>query len=684
MEAVISVASTCVLHLPLLLASRRFNRCFFPAECRAQEWLQIFFVACVIWRLETLLLHACGAVHWPAVVGAHVLICAACRIATSRTVTAPPGAATPAPQSGGPTTFVAAGWIVLLAALALHRVVFLPDPYDALTYHLMLPVHWLQTGSLQLLATPFGDASPGYTPEAVEGFFLALMLPSGHDSLARVGQLPLVLAAAYLVFDLTRRERRESPTWVAAVAASAFLLLPDLLTQGTNSMADVGAAAFFLGACQQLTRYRDEGSAARAVLGGALAGLFVASRFPALLAFPLLVAPWVVTLRRNKRHAALFLASTLATGAFPYLRNWMLTGNPVYPLAVDFVAGLGFPGLFTRDAMTQSIFHLEGQKLLDYYLYYLRAGLGWCAAGVIAPLLLYRRPTTLGYALGGAVLLCLQLFVMPFNANGRFIFPAWAWLVIAAASALGASRGGRVILAIGCGALACDTLWVFPLWAMSRGHTLSLVAAGVFLLGLNTAWLLARLSPRARVTSWATAATLWLVALGVAGVKREARLDRIWARDHRYAPFRDGWRTVRMDLPALLAADGSARPLRIAYTGLNLPYPLTGSALANHVTTVPLDGGPSGQLPHEQRLRLPDYDLNRHTVVLALDRMRPNRAAWRQALTRDAIDVLAVYVQPGHDVPIEYRWATADPASFEPIDTGAAEGQLLLFRVREP
>ena len=107
------------------------------------------------------------------------------------------------------------GLLVLALAAALFRVAMLPDPYDSLTYHLMLPAHWLEHQHLDLLPTTFGDIAPTYTPEAVEVFFLGLMLPTGSDILARIGQLPFLLVG---LVTLARLVPRTPVPWMPVLA----------------------------------------------------------------------------------------------------------------------------------------------------------------------------------------------------------------------------------------------------------------------------------------------------------------------------------------------------------------------------------------------------------------------------------------------------------------------------------
>lgn len=672
LDAVVAVWSTVVFHSPLVIASLWIARWLLPHHALAQRCADTLFVACILWRIEAIALGSMQSLHWPAIVLAHALILAL----VAWFVRGRSQRSAPSPPRVEPTAVArtAGGWLVLVGALAIYRTVFLADPYDSLTYHLMLPVHWLQTGGVGLLGTPFGDISPSYTPESVESVFLALMLPSGHDHLARIGQLPFLLAAAFAVFDLARRANPAAPAWTAAVGASAFLLLPDLLHQGTGSMADVACAAFFLGGSQMLLRYRESPTTGRAALGGALAGMFVASRFPAVLGLPFLVLPWLVTTRSRRRDAVVFLAGVFVTGAYPYLRNWALTGNPVYPLDVTLLGQMHLPGLFSRDAMLNSVFHLEGHRLVEYYTYYLRAGLGWFLVGAVAPILVLRRRMLLplGLSLAGILLACAQLFLVPFNANGRFLFPAWGWLVTAATVSLSAHRWGRCVLVFVLLGHAWDTFRVLPA-TWTNGPWIALAVAGVFMLGWNGTWLCSRLHPRLQRGCLVAAVAAWITAIGVAGHLRELRTDAIYASDFRYAPFADGWRTLRE-----VGAGQS-----VAYVGLNLPYPLVGRSLSNRVTTIPPDGGPAGQLPHEQarRLRRP-LRPNSRTVELSLDREAPDPRAWRQALQRDAIDILAIYLRPEREEPVEYRWACKDPGGFEPIETGNPNGQLKLFRVR--
>ncbi|MFQ5653196.1 MAG: hypothetical protein ACE5GW_00520, partial [Planctomycetota bacterium] len=435
-----------LFHLPLIAAATIAARRVLRSRSGLPLLRDAFLAGCILWRLETIALHLTGRVDRISVILLHLLLLAGAAILPR-----------PQEEPEEPRRRDRVGWSLAGAAISLaiaggiYRITQLPDPYDSLTYHLMLPARWIERGSLELLPTPFGDIALTYTPAAVEGFFLGLMLPGGSDLLARVGQLPFLLLGALLVTQLAagsgdapgacgRDDRRGRLS--SAIAALIFLFLPELLIQGTGSMADVAACAWFLAAFQRLEGWR-------------LGGMFLGSRYTSVVFTPLLLLPLLRRPGPRWRDWGILAAAALLTGAYPYLRNLILTGNPIYPLQVEIGGRVLLPGLFTHSATEASPFHVQGLEMAWRGLLlpaFGIAGLAWAGLGALAPWVArHARGRRLAATAAGMIL--LHFAVVPYDSNLRFLFPAWGLLSAAAAASLGARGWGFIPLgALGCAA----------------------------------------------------------------------------------------------------------------------------------------------------------------------------------------------------------------------------------------
>lgn len=663
---------TLLFHLPLLLAATRLTRVYLAPSQPLLGGIDTFFVFCILWRLETLLLHSVGLVAWWPTLITHLIVWGIVLTMTQR----PARKSLTLSQLGTREAATMAGWVGIVALVTLLRIWQWPDPYDSLTYHLMLPVHWLQQQALAPLATPFGGIAPTYTPASVEGFFLALMLPTGSDFLARIGQLPFLLLGGWLIADLIRRQQPRQ-LWLAACGATVYLLLPDLLLQGTGSMADTAAATFALAALHALIRWRQQSSRALLAYSGALVGLYLASRFPSLVFLPCLLIAFLPQLRTRWSNWLQFGIPLLITGAFPYLRNWIMTGNPVYPLQVTWGESEILPGLYTSEATRKASYSLGFTAMLQYcWYYFLASGSVWLGLGMLAPIGDRRRTTLTWWAVAVSMLL-VQFFVIPYNANGRFLFVPWGLLIVCACVTWGRWKLGRGMLLLAAATWCGQALWELPklpqLTVFADGRATLVVCAviGAFALGASFGWLLRSLSAQPRNLALVLTGVLSLATFD--GVQRLRDQDSaLWSRDHaqRYTEFQEGWLWVQE----------LEEPATIAYAGANLPYPLAGPEGQHRVVTVPLDGSPSGLLPHEYRERLGSrYEVARDTNEVTVDRLYPDRTAWLRTLRSEGIDFLALYVGGRHPVP-EYDWARRDPSNFERVTSERRRG-LVIYRV---
>ena len=75
---------------------------------------------------------------------------------------------------------------------------------DGPIYHLYFAARWWKAGRLFLVAAPFGENAATYFPANGDLWFAWLMTTWGGDQLARVGQAPFLLIAAFSTFATAR------------------------------------------------------------------------------------------------------------------------------------------------------------------------------------------------------------------------------------------------------------------------------------------------------------------------------------------------------------------------------------------------------------------------------------------------------------------------------------------------
>jgi hypothetical protein len=314
------------------------------------------------------------------------------------------------------------GTLAVLAALAIAwRVVLAlllpPYGYDPLHYHLPTVIGWVQ--SHRIVTSPLNTCC-AYYPENGELLMTWPAVLGGGIEYIDLVQIAAALVGAAGVAGIARAARLSREGMVAA--ASLFLLTPILLEQANTSDVDVTFTATALAAYYLVLRALESAGRRRWLFFGAAgvaAGLCVGvkpqgSEFLATLALPLVVAvlarrrrwPW----RETRIATALFTAPVAIFGVSWYIRSWLRTGSPYYPMEVKLGGVTIFDG---KNHLTGAPPHLaQYPKLLQ-------------------PLISWRSDlhfwTRSGYTLGGFQLGGLGPVWSYFGVIGVVLFAIYAW-----------------------------------------------------------------------------------------------------------------------------------------------------------------------------------------------------------------------------------------------------------------
>jgi hypothetical protein len=247
------------------------------------------------------------------------------------------------PLPGDRLTFTA--WAVVLATgslvlVALAYSISQPRPlHDVLSGHLPVAVQWLQAGNTRLLPYVSPVSPEAHYPANTELLGLWLLLPVHRDFLVQLASAPgvllLILSTALLARELGAR--RLPAAGAALLVPTLPLCLNELVgTNMTDMLATGGVVAAAAFSCRAWrTRSRPD-----LLVTGLAAGLAAGSRYgsvPALLPVAGILV-LAVTRGRERARSALRLgwaaAGALLTGGYFYVRNALLTGDPIYPQPV--------------------------------------------------------------------------------------------------------------------------------------------------------------------------------------------------------------------------------------------------------------------------------------------------------------------------------------------------------------
>jgi hypothetical protein len=225
------------------------------------------------------------------------------------------------------------GWVVLLS---FWRTDF---AWDDLSYHATAVAHWIVDGQISLAPQNYH----AYYPFNAEVISLWFMLPFRADGLASLSGLYwgilLVVAGAALV--VAQGHTRATATFVGAL----MLVSPVLLQAAqTFSAVDLAGSASVLAALALAIPSRANQTRTAHFADAAYAGLLAGFATGCKVSFapvPAIIFVWQMFGWRRYGHpgaaiwsAVIFAAAAVTTGTYWYARNWLLTGNPVFPAAL--------------------------------------------------------------------------------------------------------------------------------------------------------------------------------------------------------------------------------------------------------------------------------------------------------------------------------------------------------------
>jgi hypothetical protein len=228
--------------------------------------------------------------------------------------------------------------------------------WDAVSYHLLLPLRWLMDRSFAI--TPETHWKLGMPGNGEATMFV--LLAGGLEPLMVLTQwLPLLsLALSVYCLALSLSESRQAAWSCVAV----LFTLPIVYHQAFSGYVDLFAAGFLVAAIalgERSLRSREaegESLAGWLWITGLACGVAVGAKY-LYLAYGGLLGITLVGLHaarsRKPMSTAVSTARTLLLGisvpsAFWYLRSTLLTGNPLFPLEVEFGGHVLLPGIPTR------------------------------------------------------------------------------------------------------------------------------------------------------------------------------------------------------------------------------------------------------------------------------------------------------------------------------------------------
>jgi hypothetical protein len=213
--------------------------------------------------------------------------------------------------------------LLLAAALNLTGALVPPFEYDELEYHLGALADYQRAGHIVFLPHNFYSNLPQLTEML---YLLATTLTS--DIAAKILHWSFGLLGALAVFGVARRLWSRTVGWTAA---ALFYCVPFVQDLGQTARIDLATAFFATLAFGALVISSEEEDRNLIWLSALSAGAAVATKWTAVavVLFPLIA---LLAFRRKFRLLPYFVLLVTAVVAPWLVKNWLLSGNPVYPL----------------------------------------------------------------------------------------------------------------------------------------------------------------------------------------------------------------------------------------------------------------------------------------------------------------------------------------------------------------
>jgi len=569
--------------------------------------------------------------------------------------------------------------IILLAACvilcfgAVKIFINLTNPpfgWDSLNYHFTFAVEWLKHANLENPIIISDDPSPSYYPIGGSLFFLWLIFPFKSVFLADIGQIPFFVLTFLATYSISRKIclNKESSFYAAAL----FLVIPNFFKQLQIAYVDVMLGALFLTCLNSLFLLSKDFSFKGMLLYSMSLGLFLSTKTVALPYSVLLILPFLYLSLKNSSRAYLSIASifaVIAIGGFSYIRNFVETGNPLYPLDFSLFGKYFFKGVI--DAGTyRAHFKIEDYRISKLLFH---EGLGFQSLAFILPstllalpvALLKKRKTltfNLAYFLVLPILMYLiYRYIIPL-ANVRYLYSFLGLgIILGLYTAKNLNIPGRVIniLVLLCILSSIGELAKRQELVISIVSTLAVFPAAAFLI---------KHKPKILIKK-----SLFIPVISILMVILLIVLQRDYGRNEypryikmvKYSGF---WPDAARGWDWL---NKNTKGDNIAYAGRPVPFPLYGANFKNNVYYVSVNKTEPAKLHYFPGSHYHwDYDflsLHRNLESEGNYRGGADYSVWLNNLARRNTDYLFIYsLHQTKDLifPLEDNWAKAHPAKF--------------------
>jgi hypothetical protein len=510
-----------------------------------------------------------------------------------------------------------------------------------------------------------------YYPMNAQLFFAWLMLPLRNAFISDLGEVPFYIIGIITVYSILRRYSVNVK--IALLSGFLWVLIPNIFKQlRTSSQIDVICAVLFLLMFYTLLLLKENFNLKNTALFGISTGLFIGTKiinFAWLAGFlPIMCYILYRELRKNRFvfSRVLSFIGTIALmivlfGGFMYIKNYLFTGNPLFPVDLRIFGKTIFKGILDNAAYKIQI--ALGDKL-DLNRLIFKEGLGFQFLALILPGM-FLPLLSFGYLKKkvkpwGEYLLLFATPVMMFIAYDyfidiyvvRYLFPLLSMGLITAIIFINLlPHGERYIIPVSFISIIAS--------ALELAHRHELIVSLLFSFTLFAILVIYKkqIAGFYKSKAFFKAMLALLLALLLSFIYLNKKYDEEeFSRYYLSFSKKEAW---QIDIAGgwQKLNEVTGRGSRIAHTGRQEFFQLFGTGLKNDVKYISVNA----------------QEVSPYKSLDGLCRKTKDFSAWRENLRKEKIEYLFV-AQPFFDnresidpasFPVEDEWAAAHPDDFQ-------------------
>jgi len=550
-----------------------------------------------------------------------------------------------------------------------------PFGWDSISYHFTFAVEWLKHGNLNIPPNVFDDPSPSYYPINGSLFYLWLMLPFKSVFMADLGQVPFFIISIIATYGIAQKIGLNKK--LSFYSAMLFMLIPNFFKQLQIAYVDIMVASLLLICINYLFLLDKNFNLPNILVYSLSLGLLVGTKTTAVPYTVLLIIPFIVIYFKNIRKINLVLIVAfcfLACGGFSYFRNFLETGNPLYPLDFKIFNIHIFKGVMdkaTYDSHTIAA---------DYYLSKALFHEGLSAQGLllIFPAMFLALPVAvikirkklsfnLIYFLIFPLLLYLAYrFIIPLP-NLRYLYALMGIDVVLGFYILDMLRARKNIVDILV--FICVLASLFGL--AKKQELISSILFTALIFFLLIAFLKNKIYDSLNKRQFVFLLSL-IVLCALFGAERFYKINE-YPRYYKMVKYSGFWPDATKAWDWL---NNNTSADNIAYVGRPVPFPLYGSGFKNNVYYVSVNKVDPIKIHFLKKSHYSwgiDYEgLHKNLAAAGNYRSDADYFTWLENLEKRNISYLFVYSLhqiKGIEFSIEDQWAQSHPDKFRPVFT---------------